>query len=621
MTNTMSEQVKKAVRRKRQRWFVRDGDGNVYGPADMQTLKAWCLDGRIEPDNELSHDQKTWVSAPSVPELEMNWYARMDDGTLIGPFPLELIPGLLENEIFGETTLLEHRITGETRLAGVDVEPSATEVATVHPSIEMSGTPLPEIIADGLPEDSEVENPETTDPESESPEPDSPEAEASNEVESEALEELEPDASDPHAEAPPQQEDLRQMLQQLRAERAALQDDTRRLQEELAVVQDTFRQSETQLFEQQNYVVEAETEIENLRLQLEQMKSGNDRLQHENQRQLEKLDTLRDELLKNEQNYKQELEEWHRRTDAKTELLAGTVQTLLSDGDLARRLKSTPPTATDAAGNEGDTAQLKQAFRRLEQQLTYERDQAEHQIARLTSQKPRSALMSFGLLLLIILSSGALLIILLAGVRGCRRGGGGPMAGTQGRAAVGSASNFSDAVDGQEGLPADATLDLQPETTLLPDEQPVQRVTPAAAVPVWPEIALPRASITQTARALRIVFNEGLFSAGTRLSPEAEEDLASLAEQIRGQLNGHQLMIEGHTDATPVMTGGSRYVDNFALGMARAEAVKTFLAGTGRLPAEAMRTVSAGDSSPPFSNETEAGRMRNRTAVITLVAR
>jgi len=53
--------------------------------------------------------------------------------------------------------------------------------------------------------------------------------------------------------------------------------------------------------------------------------------------------------------------------------------------------------------------------------------------------------------------------------------------------------------------------------------------------------------------------------------------------------------------------------------MARAEAVKEFLAQTGKIPPGAMRTSSAGESSPPFPNDNEADR--NRTAVLTLMTR
>ena len=439
----MAEQKNKPRRRKREHWFLRADDGSVYGPADMETLKAWCLDGRIEPDNELSPDQSNWVPAQSVPELEMDWYARLADGMRIGPFPLALVPGLLENGIFPGTTILQHRATGETRLAAGD----PGHVGTPDPD----RAPLPEPADEGA--------------------------------------------------------------------------DVRRLREELDAAQDASRQGEQQVFELRERLAAVEAENEHLKIQLEQIKEQCIRLRLEHQGQLK------------------------------------------------------APTA----------------------------------------RKHRSPMRTAGLLLLVFLPWALLLATLLAGTKGCRRQPVPDAAMTTGgddRTAILQAEDSPSST-----LPATGALDLQPDTTLLPAEPPPD---PAESEPVagaWPVITLPGASITRTARAMRIVFNNGLFSSATRLNPEAEADLVSLAGQIRGRLDGHQLMIEGHTDATPVLSGGSRYVDNFALGMARAEAVKEFLVSTGALPAEAMRTVSSGESAPPFPNDTEEGRMKNRTVILTLVAR
>jgi flagellar motor protein MotB len=439
----MPEQKNKTRRRKQERWFMRTDDGAVYGPATMDTLKEWCLDGRIEPDNELSPDQKNWVPAQSVPELEMDWYARLDDGTRIGPFPLALVPGLLENGIFPGTAILQHRATGETRLAAGD----PGHVGTPDPD----RAPLPEPADEGA--------------------------------------------------------------------------DVRRLREELDAAQDACRQGEQQVFELRERLAAAEAENDHLKIQLEQIKEQCIRLRLEHQGQLK-----------------------------------------------------APP-----------------------------------------ARKRRSPVMTAGLLLLILLPWALLLATLLTGTKGCRRQSvpdAAMTAGSDDRTALLPAEDSP-----SSGLAAAGALDLQPDTTLLPAEPPP---VPAESEPVdgaWPAITLPRASITQTDRAMRIVFSNGLFSAATRLSPEAEADLMSLSDQVRGRLNGHQLMIEGHTDATPVLSGGSRYVDNFALGMARAEAVKEFLVSTGTLPAEAMRTVSSGEFAPPFPNDTEEGRMKNRTVILTLVTR
>ncbi len=430
---------------------MRTDDGAIYGPATMDTLKEWCLDGRIEPDNELSRDQNIWVPAQSVPELEMDWYARLDDGTRIGPFPLDLVPGLLENGIFPGTTLLQHRATGETRRAVADTGSGETADEAVAAPPDAAGTMAPE-------------------------------------------------PADGGAEAG-------------------------RLREELEAAQDACRQGEQQVFELRARLAASEAENDHLKIQHEQIKEQCIRLRLEHQGQLKAP----------------------------------------------------------------------------------------------TERKHRSPMKTAGLLLLFLLPWALLLATLLAGTKGCRRQSvpeAAMTAGIDDRTAILPAEDSP-----SSALPVAGALDLQPDTTLLPAEPPADPAESEPVADAWPVITLPGASITRTARAMRIVFNNGLFSSATRLTPEAEADLISLADQIRGRLNGHQLMIEGHTDATPVLSGGSRYVDNFALGMARAEAVKEFLVSTGTLPTEAMRTVSSGESAPPFPNDTEEGRMKNRTAILTLVIR
>ncbi len=67
------------------------------------------------------------------------------------------------------------------------------------------------------------------------------------------------------------------------------------------------------------------------------------------------------------------------------------------------------------------------------------------------------------------------------------------------------------------------------------------------------------------------------------------------------------LLVTGHTDAI----GTDTY--NQALGMRRAESVKSFLTGQG-LPAEIIETASLGESDPVAENTSPEGRAENRRA-------
>ncbi len=71
------------------------------------------------------------------------------------------------------------------------------------------------------------------------------------------------------------------------------------------------------------------------------------------------------------------------------------------------------------------------------------------------------------------------------------------------------------------------------------------------------------------------------------------------------------LDITGHADAT----GTATY--NQALGMRRAESVKSYLVGQG-LPAEMIETSSMGESIPVADNATSQGRAKNRRTEIII---
>ena len=67
-------------------WYVRMSDGNVYGPADVESLVSWAEEGRIEPTSSLSRDRIEWTPAQLMPELEMKWLVEVEPGKTTGPY-------------------------------------------------------------------------------------------------------------------------------------------------------------------------------------------------------------------------------------------------------------------------------------------------------------------------------------------------------------------------------------------------------------------------------------------------------------------------------------------------------------------------------------------------------
>ena len=68
-----------------EKWSVKNTADKVFGPIDLETLKGWVKDGRIEPLAGISPDLKNWMLAPMKPELEMNWVVENEPGQFYGP--------------------------------------------------------------------------------------------------------------------------------------------------------------------------------------------------------------------------------------------------------------------------------------------------------------------------------------------------------------------------------------------------------------------------------------------------------------------------------------------------------------------------------------------------------
>lgn len=68
-----------------EKWYVRNTAGRMFGPIDLETLKTWVKDDRVEPLAGVSSDLKSWMLAPLKPELEMNWVVENNPGQFYGP--------------------------------------------------------------------------------------------------------------------------------------------------------------------------------------------------------------------------------------------------------------------------------------------------------------------------------------------------------------------------------------------------------------------------------------------------------------------------------------------------------------------------------------------------------
>ena len=98
-----------------------------------------------------------------------------------------------------------------------------------------------------------------------------------------------------------------------------------------------------------------------------------------------------------------------------------------------------------------------------------------------------------------------------------------------------------------------------------------------------------------------------------KLSPEAEQRLATFVDRLKTDNRNVYLEIQGHTDTTGPQTVNDK------LGEERAEAVRLFLNEHG-VALNRMATISYGEKDPVASNRSREGRAQNRRVVLIVMA-
>ena len=106
--------------------------------------------------------------------------------------------------------------------------------------------------------------------------------------------------------------------------------------------------------------------------------------------------------------------------------------------------------------------------------------------------------------------------------------------------------------------------------------------------------------VEKSADGNQLILASGLlFASGhSKLKNTARKILDELTAQIRSQYPNHILLIEGHTDNTPIKASGRINKDNWDLGAKRAHAVFQHMVKKG-LKKEHFRIYSAGFAEPP----------------------
>ena len=108
----------------------------------------------------------------------------------------------------------------------------------------------------------------------------------------------------------------------------------------------------------------------------------------------------------------------------------------------------------------------------------------------------------------------------------------------------------------------------------------------------------------------------GAFSSGSaELTSQARKIMEKIADKGVGEAG--TVTVSGHTDNVPLMFGGN-FRDNWDLAAARASSVVQELEKAGNISMNRMKAVSFGESKPIDTNDTSAGREKNRRIEIEI---
>ena len=94
-----------------QSWFLRKHeDGSTFGPVRFDQIARWAAAAQIAPHDTLSNDRQTWVKAPMLAQLGMDWLVELTREHFYGPTTLGALQEFIRlGEIDGETLIINTR--------------------------------------------------------------------------------------------------------------------------------------------------------------------------------------------------------------------------------------------------------------------------------------------------------------------------------------------------------------------------------------------------------------------------------------------------------------------------------------------------------------------------------
>jgi len=118
-------------------WFLRKHeDGSIFGPLSFEQLARWASSAQIAPHDSISTDQATWMKAPMLPELAMDWIVEVTSERLYGPTTLGAIREFIRLGEIDDDSVVINACDG-TRQQIRDIAPLLAAPATLDAATEL----------------------------------------------------------------------------------------------------------------------------------------------------------------------------------------------------------------------------------------------------------------------------------------------------------------------------------------------------------------------------------------------------------------------------------------------------------------------------------------------------
>lgn len=126
-------------------WFLRKHlDGTIFGPLPFEQLIRWASAAQIAPHDALSNDQETWVKAPMIPQLGMDWLVEVTSERYYGPTTLGAIQEFIRlGEIDAGNFIINSCDGTRKQIAELPALLQTDDAKSAADSAEIAGTPAP----------------------------------------------------------------------------------------------------------------------------------------------------------------------------------------------------------------------------------------------------------------------------------------------------------------------------------------------------------------------------------------------------------------------------------------------------------------------------------------------